>query len=338
MVTKTAQVVNPQQNPNLTIREAWKNHSHASNNTSDKTYAYSYVTKTKYVTKYKTVKSGKTTKKVAQSYGYKYNHPQVISAHDFRLNIPSNATVTKAEFQVRMRVGSGATVEAPKCLFDIYGGAWDKKKENISYNDESGWNNGLYQMNKTTKLATSWKTYKYTLTESIINQGKFKISDWNETVMGIDLQFKDATFKGDKTASARLDLAWVKLVITYEVPKYKITYQDVTSPNKPRLIVTGENYKIKATYTQSTKGKGGTQKIKLDLPWGTDLIGTPSASSGSSFDNSTMLWTVPANGKQTKTLTFTIRPFLGDMSTLTLSNRTVGSYPYHYTANASALL
>lgn len=354
-VSKVARVVNPQQNPNLTIREEWVNHGKATIG-NNKTYATSHYTKTKYVTKYETKTTGtgknKTTKKVPKEYGYKYNHPQVISAHDYGFTFDNTATLTKVTVYAKMRVGSGVTTEAPMCIFDVYGDAYASRKDNTKVYYSTGWNNGRYQSNKTTKLSTKWEEYKYTMDESTIKAGKFTYDDWNKTVMGVDLVFKDGKFNGDKSATAKIDLAWVKIVVEYEIPQYGIdytyyenTYKSISkNKNSPTKFTASEVVVIEATYNQYTKGKGGTKDLKVEIPWGTDIftdgeIGVYSIEcSNSSFNTNTMTWTVPANGKQTATLDIPIVPHLEDTSAITIHNDTVGSYSCYYRANLVELV
>ena len=76
---KYAQTVNEQVNPNTTHRNHWSNMANAVGNS----------------TKYASAQFTKTTKTS--------NYPYTVTAHDFKLNIPSTAYIDKVEIEVRMK-------------------------------------------------------------------------------------------------------------------------------------------------------------------------------------------------------------------------------------------
>ena len=302
-VTKLAQTVNAQINPNLPKREDWKNCDKALTDTT-KTYAVSHNTAKK-------LKGDK----------FSYNHPYTLTAHKFGLSIPSNAYVKSVKFLVRMRaVGKQHNNwKVPTARFNIYGSAYKKEYDK----DKDGWHDGIFYAGLKKYLSTSWQTYTYTMNETNVKKGGFKSSNFNAEVMGIDLQFSDCLFKEIKnnTGSAEVDVAWVKIQIEYEIPTYNITYQTVST--------TGRTKCVKATFTNSTKANGGSQVLDVNIPWGTDLISPTSTTNG--FNPSTLKWTVNAKANAKTSVDFCINSYLEGEQTLTIGNDTTKRFPYNYT-------
>ena len=149
MVTKSgkwvyAKNVNEQVNPNATKRNHWSNTANAVGHTTKSTSAK--FTKDKYTTK----ENNKTVTK------YKKNHPYTLTAHNFGLSRPNEAYINEITFEVKIKVSNNIGVEYPRCLFTIYGRGWDNKITD-SKKMETGWYNGLYMVNPSKKVPTSFK-------------------------------------------------------------------------------------------------------------------------------------------------------------------------------------
>lgn len=301
-VIKLAKTVNAQVNPNLAKREAWKNCDKALTNTT-KTYAVSHATLDKT--------------------GKKFNHPYILTGHKFALNIPSNAYINSVKFHIRMRaVGKQhKNWKIPTARFNIYGKAYDKEY------DKGGWDDGLYYSSPKKYISNSWHTYTYTMVEADVKKGKFKIANFNAEVMGVDFIFSNpASFTTSKkaknrSASAEVDVAWIKVEIQYEIPTYKISYKAVSTSGRRKCI--------KATFTQSSKANGGTQVLDVDIPWGTELVSPTSTTNG--FNPVTKKWTVNAKAKANVSVDFCIDSFLEGEQTLKIGNTTTKQFPYKYT-------
>lgn len=305
-ITKLAKTVNAQINPNLPTREGWKNCDKALTNTTS-TYAVSHAT------------MDKTRKK--------FNHPYTLTAHKFELNLPSNAYVSSVKFHIRMRaVGKQhKNWKIPTARFNIYGSAYKKDY------DKGGWDDGIYYSSPKKYISNSWQTYTYTMAESDVKKGGFKINNFNAEIMGVDFIFSNPesfTVSGKsikevekKGASAEVDVAWVKVEIQYEIPTYKISYKAVSSSGRRKCI--------KATFTQSSKANGGTQVLDVDIPWGTELVSPTSTTNG--FNPVTRKWTVNAKAKANVSVDFCIDSFLEGEQTLNIGNTTTKQFPYKYT-------
>ena len=307
-ITKLAQTVNAQVNPNATKLIDWKNCDKALTDTT-KTYATSYANRKKVKNKYVD------------------NHPWTLTAHKFGLNIPTNAYVTKVQFLVRMRTrGKYKVWKPPEARFNIYGSAYSKKHDEKRTVNTTGWEKGIYYVDIGAKhnLSSSWQTFTYEMNESNIKKGGFKSSNWNAEVMGIDLKFFNPVFFANadtkKEAEANIDVAWVKLVISYEIPTYNITYKTVST--------TGRTKCVRATFTNSSKANGGTQVLDVEIPWGTDLVSPTSTTNG--FNPSTKKWTVNAKANAKTSVDFCINTYLEGEQTLKIGNTTTGKFPYSY--------
>lgn len=313
------QVVNAQINPNATKRVGWTKISNTLTNTT-KTYATSYFTKTKYIKKYneKKVKDkkGKETTVKEPVYDYKYNHPQVITAHQFGLNMPTTFNAKKITFEVWMKADSGVTATPPSGRFCIYGSAWDKKRDSKTEKTsktESEWDNGLYYVHQKKKLTTTWQKYEYVMDEDDIALGGFNKIDFNANVMGIDLLFDDGSIKGEikeanKTIKKGIYLAHVRIKVEYYTPKFKIRYS-LEKVNNTSVKTTSKQIYVKdkislIAYFDSAIYRG-TRNLEVRLPVGMELVGTPVTNKGGSYANG--IWTVDCSKNHAHTLKFDVK-------------------------------
>ena len=292
-----AQTVNQQINPNLPKQNRWSNIANA--------VGYS----TNYATGDFTTKTTAKDKSVLIS-----KYPYTLTAHDFRLEIPDNAYIKKVEIQVRMRASDKKTgVEFPCGLMCIYGGGWSNRIDTTKAN-ETGWRNGLYFVNPKKDLSTSFNTYTYTVKGDNITKAGYTPANLNSTVAGIDLVFKDETL----TKDVSVHLRWVRIRVTYDIPTYTLVHDGAsTSSSNPRKLKTGTSYNVKFTLNQTTKAKGGTQCLKLDVPFGTSY--NPPIISKGSFNADTKIWSVNCNGITTATMLLPYRDYTVDTQAITLT-------------------
>ena len=317
--SKLATVVNEQVNPNQTVQEHWSNTAKALTR-DDTTCASASFTHKQTISN----KSSKT---------YKNNHPYTITAHDYELNLPSDAYITSIHFNVRMRVNGAGRVPIPVGRFCIYGSAWADKTDNTK-TPSTGWENGVYQVYKDGTIATTWTDYTYSMHEADVIKGGFSIDDLNESVMGLDLMFADANWDGvNKNHSINVYIAYVEMIVYYLVPSYNITYKPIwiVDPygNDTKTPITGGMMTVEATYTQSTKGRGGMQYLDVLIPNGTVLVDA-TAYGSSVFDQSTMKWRVPANGVQTAKLRMDLKLNAYGHSNITIGNESTKYFDYDY--------
>ena len=302
-----AQTVNEQVNPNRPKNNHWKYINGAVGFSTN--YAVSSYTKTKKNTKNK---DGKTITT------YEENYPYVITAHDFRLNIPDSAKITSIEIEARFKVSNNkANVQFPKGLLCFYGVGWSKHYNNTKGVD-TGWWNGLYFINPTKTMTTSWYNYKYNLTGADVVKANLKGSDLNSTVAGIDLMFDDSDF----SESAIVYLQFVRIKVDYDLPNYTLVHSGVpTSESRPVEAVTGHKYTKYFYLSQTKEGlKGGRQCLRLKTPFGV-TINSISASAGNIYkiDNNNYNWVVNCNGKVTHRLDIQFTDYTVNTDCISLS-------------------
>lgn len=332
---KYAKTVNQQTNPNAIQRNSWTNQPYALISNSD-TFASSHFTQTA-----KKDKKGKTT--------VTKNHPWTVTCHNFNVNIPTGACIKKIKFVFRMRISSVTNVEikAPHGRFCVYGSGYTSKFDNTPKGLDDGWNDGYYwSYTDSKKLTTSFANYTFTMGEDDIKLGGIKAEHLNASVFGVDMVFTDANFKYQTNRDVQVDLAWCRVEIDYEVSDYSITYTtptykavDITKGVKnaksielPQEIKVNEDFTVTATFKNKTCANGGTQVLDVTLPWGTDLV-SATPSSGTSFNSSTMKWTVNANGIKTHTLKLVLNSHKDTTSVLTIGNDNVGHSDFTYKPN-----
>jgi len=342
-ITKYALTVNEQINPNLTKRLKWKNCDKALIHNSS-TYASSTFTKESYIKKYKeekvtNKKTGKKKTVKTPVYAWKSNHPYSLTGHYFDLGIPKGSFITSVTFQVRMRGKGFKSCNVPMARFNIYGKAYQRDFDNTKKENTTGWDDGIYYVHLNKKLSSSFKTYEYTMNSANLRKGGFTIDDFNKQVMGVDLQFYNAVFGNGKVKAkkgakytANIDVAWVRIVVKYEIPEYAITYS-----TKTKQFKTGESFKLTTKYSQKTNASGGTQVLDVNIPYGTDLESYKVT--GTSFNDSPTLnsdgsktykWTVPAKGIQSESLTMTLTPYVSGVNDITVGNKNTGQPKFTY--------
>lgn len=309
-IIKYAQTVNPQINPNTPAHENWSNIGNAVGNSSK--VATSRYTKTKYL-------KSKATKNKKAVYDYKYNYPEKLTAHDFRLNIPNNAYIQNITFEVKMK-----TNKSGESVFPSVGFYLRDKRANVRNvkPGKTGWHEGVYWIFSNKKLSKTSKVETYKMSESVFHKGGYSVSDLNNAYCGIDLNFKG------KIEPQTISLEWVRVIVNYITPSYSLTHNGVnTSKQHPREIISGEEFTVKYTLKQTTKANGGVQKFRLNVPFGTELIKAV-PSSGTSFDKGNNIWTCNCNGVKTHTLTLTFIDYTVDEQNLSLNG--VVSKPFYY--------
>ena len=314
MVTKShtyhySMTTNEQDNPNLIVtRNHWSNMAKAVNGGTD--FATSKYTR-------------KGKKK------YTYTVPHTLTAHDFRLEIPSNAYITRVRFEVRMRTDSKKIkVKAPNAYFMIYKGTG---KVTQAKTGKTGWYDSTYRVYADAYLSTSWKTFTYTMEGKEWNKMKYPSTQLDNNIMGIDLHFN--TPKSMSVTSAGVQLRWVRIIVDYEIPNYTLTYLGSSnSGGNPLMVKVGEEYCVKARFRNTTKANGGTQYINVQLPFGSVLKSFHSKVSANltEYDafNGVYLLECDGKGLADDTVTFCLQSNSYGLKTLDLTHNNV-KYPYY---------
>ena len=174
MANKTAwayaKVINeqiPVSNKNL---NSWSNLSKSvslDNKTEPKGGGYSTFGVTTKKVKTKVKGKTKTTTKTTIS------KPYYLTAHDYGLNIPSNAYIKSVKFTACMKATKGTKTVVPRGRIEV-NGQYHEVKESGS--GKTGWHNGDYVVYQTGNFTTKYKEYSYTLDETNWKKGKFNTS------------------------------------------------------------------------------------------------------------------------------------------------------------------
>lgn len=301
---------NEQDNPNLTVtRNHWSDMAKAVNGGTD--FASSKFTR-------------KGTKK------YTYTVPHTLTAHDYRLEIPSNAYITRVRFEVRMKVDSKKIkVKAPNAYFMIYGNKGSVTQQKTVGKD--GWYGSTFRNYADAYLTTSWKTLTYTMEGKEWNKAKYSSTQLNNNIMGIDLHFNDP--ESMSVTSAGVQLRWVRIIVDYELPNYTLTYLGSSnSGGNPLMVKVREEYCVKARFRNTTSANGGTQYINVQLPFGSVLKSFHSKVSANltEYDafNGVYLLECDGKGLADDTVTFCLQSNSYGLKTLDLTHNNV-KYPYY---------
>ena len=317
-----AQNVTRQANPNAKKRNKWENVENCIGYNS-KTVATSTFTRKKVVTKYKEVtvkdKYGRdVTKKVADKYGEYYNHPYPLASSDFHMEIPSEAYIHEIKFEVRMRKTGTATIKAPVGDFRVDTPRYTEKYSSTD-GTKTGWYNGCYLYVPSENLTNAFSTHTYIMDRTAIEKGEITPTRVNRNIMGIDLMFSDAKFKGTGDASSEIQVEWIRCTIEYDLPNYKIK---ITNPVETAIAVntspvksdgteanpyhTNDDFQVTVTVKNKSKSKGSNRTVDITLPWGTELLDYNAVNG--TFNRDTLKWTLTAKADATYQLDLFLSP------------------------------
>ena len=252
-------------NPNTPILNDWSNTGNAVSS-SEK------FTSSKY-----TVKGSKVTE------------PEGLAFADFGLDIPNDAYITMLRFEVKIKIDNSSTkVKSPTGFFMVYHGNGSVQQQRTTGQD--GWYSGTYRDYAILDLSTSWQVMTYTIYEKDWNERRFPSKSLNEVAMGIDLVFEQPS---KITQDTGVQIAWVRAVVDYIRPNYRITYNPPTTIEEPLEMLVDEQYCVNINFENTTKGKGGEQEVTIELPWGTELISyEPSTADVTEVNSYTYTWKV----------------------------------------------
>ena len=335
-VEKFAMTVTNQYNPNIKQRTNWSKPENAIGNNNSVTTAH--ITKTEYASHYKTVykkdKNGKeiATKK-ADKWDYKYEHPYTLSAHDFRLDLPSKAKISKIKFQVKTK-SNKKDAPLPDGRFNIYGTAHKEKTDNTkSYG--TGWNNGVYYHVKKSNHSTSYNVITYEMDADDVKKADASISHYNTDIFGIDLVYKDTQSK-NKNYDATVSVVWVKCIIEYYIPDsfFKITSSDTTKGTRtnPLNILAGQKTRLTASLTNGSSIPYGNIVATFSFEDYTEMTVAPNQ--WHTYDVATNKWTVNLKGKTTETLKFDFIAKKRGLGVIHVDLSNGNSYDYYYFVNS----
>lgn len=258
-------------NPNKTPLNDWSNVGNAISNTE------------KYTSSKYTVKSNKVTT------------PEILAFADFNLDVPNDAYITMLRFEVKIKIDNSSTkVKSPTGYFMIYkgNGAVQQQKQagQDGFYDVDGFYGGTYRDYAVLDLSTSWQVMTYTIYEKDWNDKGYPTSQLSNVGMGIDLHFENPR---TITQDTGVQIAWVRAVVDYIRPNYRITYNPPTTIEEPLEMLVDEQYCVDINFENTTKGKGGEQEVTIELPWGTELISyEPSTADVTEVNSYTYTWKV----------------------------------------------
>lgn len=283
-----AQTVNAQVNPNVSKEyNDWTNIGNAVDHTS--VFAESHYTR-----------KGKKDK-------YTYVAPYVVTAHNFQLDIPTNAYIKKVTVQVCMKADSSKLkINPPTVYFMVYGGTGSTDvTQQSSSAKKTGWYNSTYRVYNQSEVSTSEAVYDYEFSGTEWNKMHYPTSRLNHNIFGVDLHFENPTSMSSD--SAGVALRWVAVVVDYEIPNYVLTFDKPSTQSNPLGVNVDETYCIEATLTNTSNADGGIQEIPIVLPYATEVISSNSDSNEYNIlvetdDPQVYTWACDGEGKSVHTL------------------------------------
>lgn len=284
-------------------------------------HAKSNFTKKKIITKYKEEtkkdKFGKkTVVKTPIAYDYEYTFPWSLACAEFNAEIPEEAYIKRVTFRAKMRVtNKDAKVSKPIGNFRFRRFQTVEIKEETG-GKKTGWHNGSYYVVDTNeKLSHTWKEHTWSINEEDLQLAKITHENINSVFCGIDFIWDKAEFNGDN-GETEVRVQWIRMKVEYDMPNYELGVYDSVhkvhenTDKTPTKIQSDKQFIVYIFAHNRTKAKGKTQKVKVDIPWGTEIDGV--ATNWGEFDPVTNIWTFPkfidnGNNDTNHSLTFRLR-------------------------------
>ena len=232
-------------------------------------------------------KSSYTRKKVTKTVNGKkvpisvdYISPWTCTAHDFRLNIPSQAHVKKVTVEVRMKCSAGLKVKAPSAWFMVYGGNGTVSQQTKT--GKTGWYNNLYRVFLDKNLSSTATTYRYEFPESQWNKMNYPSKQLNKTVMGVDLVFPEPTSMSKDTHDIAIN--WVRIKVDYVLEDtYLKCSTEFREESNPYTVDVGKTFKLNYEFGNRTCVDAGYKEVPIQLPKGVSLVSYDIVGSASEF-------------------------------------------------------
>lgn len=228
--------------------------------------------------------------------------PWTFTGIGYKLDIPSCAYINKITFTVRIKVTGKIDVKAPLARFNFYNGS--KSVKNTIKND-TGWDDGYYYYNPNKKLSNSWQSIEYVMTGDEFRRRGYPISELMEERMGIDLKWYNPS---SQSTDNTVYIQYMSCKVDYELPDQKITFDQLTTGDNPKLVNSGETYNIQAIYENRSNAKccGGTtdRQIKVNLPPNAKVV-----QNSGNYNPETSIWTVHCTPNSKETLNLGIKDY-----------------------------
>jgi len=265
-----------------------------------------------------------------------YTTPYTITAHDFRITediVPPDAYITGVTIEVKFKAEKGLKVKAPVGKFMIYKGTGTVKDASKG---KTGWHDGTYEVYPSKTIGTSETTVEYTIPGSAWNKIKYPTKQLYNTVMGIDLVFRDPTSMTKQSQS--IYMKWARIKISYELPDYYLNWSpSYTNGDSPLEVGLNHDFKICAEFGNRSHASDGTQTVDIDIPFGIEEI-DHTCSTNSSFNvidvvNGKYQWVCDGKGLATNNLCLTLRGKTSGLKRLLAKRGRVsyaGNYIYPY--------
>ena len=213
-------------------------------------------------TRKRVTKNGKTT--------YTYTNPWVVTAHDFRLDIPKNAYVKRVAIQLKIKCSKGLDVLAPMGAFMLYHGKGNVSPQKV--NGKTGWYNKTYRVYPTKKVSSTAQIFSYVLPEEEWLKIKYPPEQLMDTVMGMDFHFQDPISMNGDVKNIFID--WVRIKVDYELPDTYVKFGNAfVDETNPYLVDMGSVFSVPIEFGNRSKAKGDDVSIPVTLPKGTELVG-----------------------------------------------------------------
>ena len=308
-------------NPNLTHRTNWKDLGKIVGN-SKGTYGYATYKTVLVPTHYEEIetegKDGKKqTFKVPDREKVVQYKPYLLALSNFNLDIPSNAVIYQIKFSVWMRTDKNLHTFAPAGNFRLDGKG---NRHDLEDGVTTGWSKGSYVVVPNIELTNKTVRIDYVMDAKTFQQGKYSVSLINKDAFGIDLLMDTGYFNNDKGGEGNIYIERAMCVVEFDIPKPRLKITNPTAEayktfnyvvdydgteSSPYRISGYNDFPLTVNYTNKSLAKNTTNEVRVDIPWGTELV-SYSAEVGS-YNPSTSVWTFNDKAKANYSLELMLR-------------------------------
>lgn len=247
----------------------------------------------------------------------KINKPHALSCYDFGVKLPQYAVITGIEFVVKMRAVNGLSVNAPNGTFM----AFNVQVKDTIDNTGNGWRTHAYRCNPNEKLSKSWKQVHYTMPKKDVEIFN-KYSKANQAEVVTKDRFGIVLRSLDSKTTGHIEVAWVQLKVTYDIPTTYIRYKSVSNDeNNPTLAYIDEVKEIEIEFGNTSKTASlPEQTLNVDIPYGFEVQGYSYGDSSIYFDEELGWWTVSGKAGSKSTLTLVCVPKAINQKVISIGN------------------
>ena len=256
-----------------------------------------------------------------------YKRPHTLSCYDFGIKLPDYAVITGITFQVKIRsVGKQKPPSPTGRYIDFH-----TIVKNTSDGRSNGWWKQGFVHSPAKKIPSSWAYVNYSMTDKEIKTFN-KYNTGNPAEIICKDRFGIMLYPFDLDYDVYLQIAWVKLIVDYEIPSTYIHYETVSiNEDMPTHAYIGETQKVTVEFGNTSKVANlPDQVLNVKLPYGFTIDNWHDGYGSQGFDEEYNLWYVSGKANSKSRISFDMVPHALNQKVISMGNEYVGDYDGYF--------